>query len=185
MRWIEKGELKVKKSQNYANGETNNSLIKLYPFGISKGALETLIKDSGASIKVIDNESNAKIFLTTKSHYARKPKALENAQNLGISVHVLRKNTKDQLKKFLEKYSGGVQKIRSSSAFENNSSVNIALEEVHYGIKQIFDGEHRIELNAQNSFIRRLQHKAATKEGISSISIGEGSNRRVVLEKVL
>ena len=51
-------------------------------------------------------------------------------------------------------------------------------------VKQIFDGEHRIELNAQNSFIRRLQHKAAAKEGISSISIGEGSKRRVILEKV-
>ena len=184
MRWIEKGEVKVKKSQNYTNEENNNSLIKLYPFGISKSSLESLIKDSGASIKVTDNESNAKIFLTTKSHYSRKPKALENAQNLGISVHVLRKNTKDQLKKFLEKYSGGVQKIRSSSAFENNSSVNIALEEAHYGIKQIFDGEQRVELNAQNSFIRRLQHKAAAKEGINSISIGEGSNRRVVLERV-
>ena len=184
MRWIEKGEVKVKKSQNYNNEENNNSLIKLYPFGISKSSLESLIKDSGASIKVTDNESNAKIFLTTKSHYSRKPKALENAQNLGISVHVLRKNTKDQLKKFLEKYSGGAQKIRSSSAFENNSSVNIALEEAHYGIKQIFDGEQRVELNAQNSFIRRLQHKAAAKEGINSISIGEGSNRRVVLEKV-
>ena len=92
--------------------------------------------------------------------------------------------TGNTIKKFLEKYSGGAQKIRSSSAFENNSSVNIALEEAHYGIKQIFDGEQRVELNAQNSFIRRLQHKAAAKEGINSISIGEGSNRRVVLERV-
>ena len=184
MRWIEKGELKVKEPQNNFNEKVNTSMVSLYPFGISKGSLESLIKDSGASIKVTDSESSAKIFLTTKSHYARKPKALENAQNLGIPVHVLRKNTKDQLKKFLEKYSAGTQKIRSSSAFENNSAVNIALEELHYGIKQLFDGAHRVELNAQNSFIRRLQHKAAAKEGVSSISIGEGPNRRVVLEKV-
>ena len=49
-------------------------------------------------------------------------------------------------------------------ARSNNSSVNIALEEAHYGIKQIFDGEQKVELNAQNSFIRRRQHKAAAKE---------------------
>ena len=184
MRWIEKGELKVKIPENNLSDDSeNHSKTLLYPFGISKGPLESLIKESGASVKVTNNESNAKIFLTTKSHYSRKPKALEIAQELGIPVHVLRKNTKDQVKKFLDKYSAK-SRIKSTPAFENNSSVNIALEELHYGVRQIFNGEQRVELNAQNSFIRRLQHKAATKEGINSSSIGEGSNRRVVLEKV-
>ena len=58
-----------------------------------------------------------------------------------------------------------------------------ALEELQTAVRRIFDGEMRVELNAQNSFVRRLQHKAASKEGIHSMSIGEGTTRRVVLEK--
>ena len=52
------------------------------------------------------------------------------------------------------------------------------------GSNGISNGEKRIELTAQNSFVRRLQHKAAAKEGVSSLSVGEGASRRVVLEKV-
>ena len=58
-----------------------------------------------------------------------------------------------------------------------------ALVELQTGVSRIFDGEMRVELNAQNSFVRRLQHKAASKEGMHSMSIGEGTTRRVVLEK--
>ena len=141
-------------------------------------------------MKLTSDESKANIFVTTKSHYSRKPKSLSNALNLGIPVHVLKRNSKEQVKRFLEKFSGKVKENYNEnlngnySAFSHNTEVTIALEELRFAIKQLHDGENRIELNAQNSFIRRLQHKAAAKEGINSVSVGEGHYRRVVLEKV-
>ena len=158
----------------------------LYPFGISKSPLETLIKEINADVKLTSDESKANIFVTTKSHYSRKPKSLSNALNLGIPVHVLKRNSKDQVKRFLEKFSGKIKDNDNSnfSAFSNNTEVTVALDELKFAIQQLYAGENRVELNAQNSFIRRLQHKAAAKEGVNSVSVGEGHNRRVVLEKV-
>ena len=160
----------------------------MYPFGISRSPLETLIRETNADVKLTSDESKANIFVTTKSHYSRKPKTLSNALNLGIPVHVLKRNSKEQVKRFLEKFSGKIKENYNGngnySAFSQNTEVTIALEELKFAIQQLHDGENRIELNAQNSFIRRLQHKAAAKEGINSVSVGEGQYRRVVLEKV-
>ena len=73
-------------------------------------SLKSLIKEYGASLKITDNENDAKIFLTTKAHYSRKPESLHKAQQMGIPVHVLRKNSKEQVKKFLEKYTPEIKK---------------------------------------------------------------------------
>ena len=115
---------------------------------------------------------------------------MSNALNLGIPVHVLKRNSKEQVKRFLEKFSGKVKDDTygnlngNFSAFSNNTEVTSALDELKFAIQKLYSGENRIELNAQNSFIRRLQHKAAAKEGINSVSVGEGQDRRVVVEKV-
>ena len=183
LRWIEKGVVKKLAPEAKVENKVlrNVDRVPLYPFGISKGSLKSLIKEYGASLKITDNENDAKIFLTTKAHYSRKPESLHKAQQMGIPVHVLRKNSKEQVKKFLEKYTPEIKK--KSFAFGTNHTVVNALEELQAGVRRIFDGEMRVELNAQNSFVRRLQHKAASKEGIHSMSIGEGTTRRVVLEK--
>ena len=188
-RWIEDGEVKVKLPEIIKDVHKNAMPTTiLYPFGISRSPLETLIKETNADVKLTSDESKANIFVTTKSHYSRKPKSLSNALNLGIPVHVLKRNSKEQVKRFLEKFSGKIKENYNGngnySAFSQNTEVTIALEELKFAIQQLHDGENRIELNAQNSFIRRLQHKAAAKEGINSVSVGEGQHRRVVLEKV-
>ena len=190
-RWIEDGEVKVKLPEIIKDvHKSARPTTILYPFGISKTPLETLIKETNADVKVTSDESKANIFVTTKSHYSRKPKSLSNALNLGIPVHVLKRNSKEQVKRFLEKFSGKIKENYNESingnysAFSHNTEVTIALEELKFAVQKLNDGENRIELNAQNSFIRRLQHKAAAKEGINSVSVGEGQYRRVVLEKV-
>ena len=191
MRWIEDGEVKIKKPKRIKEVSEIKDIpkISLFAFGVSKAPLKSLIKECGASLKVTEDQSEAKIFLTTKSHYSKKPKSLEKAQNLGINVHVLRKNSKDQVKKFIEKYiPDPINKVSSfgvsSNPFSNNTSISRALEELEFALIKISNGEKRIELTAQNSFVRRLQHKAAAKDGVSSLSVGEGASRRVVLEKV-
>ena len=75
----------------------------------------------------------------------------------------------------MEKFSGKVKENYNEningnySAFSHNTEVTIALEELKFAIRQLHDGENRIELKAQNSFIRRMQHKSAAKEGINSV----------------
>ena len=77
---------------------------------------------------------------------------------------------------------GGVENEMSHLKYIRDQLNSMARMDEHVPFR--YSGENRIELNAQNSFIRRLQHKAAAKEGINSVSVGEGLERRVVVEKV-
>ena len=59
----------------------------------------------------------------------------------------------------------------------------IALDEVKSAIKQVMDGADVIELNPQNTQIRKLQHDLVEQYGLNSTSIGEGDNRHLRISK--
>ena len=58
-----------------------------------------------------------------------------------------------------------------------------ALDEVKAAVKQIMDGAEVIELEPQNTQIRKLQHELVEQYGLQSTSIGEGENRHLRISK--
>ena len=58
-----------------------------------------------------------------------------------------------------------------------------ALDEVKAAIKQVMDGAEVIELEPQNTQIRKLQHELVEQYGLQSTSIGEGENRHLRISR--
>jgi len=92
------------------------------------------------------------------------------AQEHNLPVHVIKKNVSSQIVKFLKFYF----KVGGREETEE-----IALREVADAIIEVKNTKKSIDLNPQNSYIRRLQHQKVDEAGLNSESAGEEPKRRL------
>ncbi len=98
------------------------------------------------------------------------PKTLREAERRGLPIHIIRSNTAAQITNFLRDMFGG------DRAFSEEQ----ALKEAEEALVRVESSDSPVELNPQNSYVRRLQHELASKYHVRSMSIGQEPNRRVV-----
>ena len=163
-------------------------VTKVFPFGVPKTAIEEVIAETNAPVQVVDFADTAEIFVTTKSHYSRRPTAVRRAERDGVMVHVLRRGTKEQIRQFLKRFTQErvkASKFESSDFEEHNQSGRSreALRETEAAISRIISGEQRVELMAQPPYVRRLQHGLAARNNLGSASMGREPSRRVVIRR--
>ena len=167
---------------------TKPMMTKVFPFGVPKTAIEEVITEINAPVQVVDYADSAEIFVTTKSHYSRRPTAVRRAERDGILVHVLRRGTKEQILQFLKRFTQDrtlADRFESSDFEEHNQSGRSreALRETEAAISRIISGEQRVELMAQPPYVRRLQHGLAARNNLGSASMGREPSRRVVIRR--
>lgn len=167
---------------------TKPMMTKVFPFGVPKTAIEEVITEINAPVQVVDYADSAEIFVTTKSHYSRRPTAVRRAERDGILVHVLRRGTKEQILQFLKRFTQDrtrSDRFESSDFEEHNQSGRSreALRETEAAISRIISGEQRVELMAQPPYVRRLQHGLAARNNLGSASMGREPSRRVVIRR--
>ena len=165
-------------------------LTKVFPFGIPKSAITEVINETSSAVQVVDFADAAEIFVTTKSHYSRRPTAVRRAERDGVMVHVLRRGTKEQIRQFLKRFNH--EKVRAASGlgeepedFSPNQTGRSreALRETEAAISRIVSGEQRVELLVQPPYVRRLQHGLANRNNLGSASMGREPSRRVVIRR--
>ena len=83
--------------------KNNSNKIKIFPFGIQKSKLKNSAKSLFTDINIVETVEKAQIILTTKSYYMKKPKIIQLAEKIGISIHILKKGSNDQIIRFLSK----------------------------------------------------------------------------------
>ncbi len=162
---------------------------RVFPFGIPKSTINEMITEMNSPVLVVDFADAAEIFVTTKSHYSRRPTAVRRAERDGVMIHVLRRGTKEQIRQFLKRFS---QKHRNRTpAYDGNNGeyedleqggrAREALKETEVAINRVVSGEQRVELMAQPPYVRRLQHGLAARNNLGSASLGREPSRRVVI----
>jgi len=163
-------------------------VTRVFPFGIPKSAINEVIKETDSSVLVVDFADAAEIFVTTKSHYSRRPTAIRRAERDGVMVHVLRRGTREQIKQFLKRFRKSP--VRAQNGFnddyedlEQGGRAKEALKETEAAIGRVVSGEHRVELMAQPPYVRRLQHGLAARNNLGSASMGREPSRRVVIRR--
>ena len=164
-------------------------VTKVFPFGIPKSAINEIIAETNSPVAVVDFADAAEIFVTTKSHYSRRPTAVRRAERDGVMVHVLRRGTKEQIKQFLKRFSQN--RIRAQNGInadyddlEQGGRAREALKETESAIGRVVSGERRVELMAQPPFVRRLQHGLAARNNLGSARMGKEPSRRVVIRRL-
>ncbi|MFC1511523.1 R3H domain-containing nucleic acid-binding protein, partial [Candidatus Margulisiibacteriota bacterium] len=109
-------------------------------------------------------------ILTTKSKTRPGTKIMRAAEEHKLQVHVIRKNVSSQINKFLKYYFGAGGKEEAEE---------FALRETAEAIEQVNKMHKSIDLNPQNSYIRRLQHHKVDEAHLHSESVGEEPKRRL------
>jgi len=176
----EGGELKVEEtaSPELEQGRKvirPGRLIRLYPYGISRGNLEQAASEMGALLSIVNGLREADALVTLRSYYRRKPPALREAEELGVPIYVLKNNTVLQIEQFLAT-------IFETS--ERTDPLTLALKEAEEAIERVMREEEGIvELSPQRASIRRLQHQLAERYNLASRSLGKEPHRRVRISK--
>ena len=157
--------------------ETQREPIKvthIMPYGVNKGKLQQAVRHTNSAVQVVDNISSADLLLTTKNYYRRKTSALQAAEQKGKPVYVLRRNTTPQIEQFIKAIT------RDKRHGRHDEKLDVAMREAEDAAGRIRDGEHKIQLSPQGSYVRHVQHEIAEKYGLESHSVGKEPGRRVV-----
>jgi hypothetical protein len=139
---------------------------------VSKNRLERAIRELHVPAYIVDAPSEADLVLTLKSQERRQPRRLRDASMRGMPVHILRSNTVTQIEQFLREI---------FDVEEAEGEHEAALTEVERAIAQVLESARAVELEPQNSYIRRLQHQLVQRYGLASESKGDEPFRRVVI----
>jgi len=186
IRWLDKtGEVKIAKevpttiTKKTTKGKPlarGNNQRKLYLFGINRGRLEQMAKEMQLSLNIVNNLSDADLFITSKSYYRRKPQKVRDAEAANLPIYVLKSNTPPQIRQLLND-------IYHKYSTDKADSLKLALGEAEEAVNQIKSGQEAVELSPQGAYIRRLQHLIAERNLLSSQSLGKDPNRRVRIYK--
>jgi hypothetical protein len=147
-------------------------VVRIYPYAVSRNRLERAIREMHVPAYIVDAPGEADLVLTLKSQERRQPKRLRDASTRGMPVHVLRSNTVTQIEQFLREI---------FDVEEAEGEHEAALTEVERAIAQVLESARAVELEPQNSYIRRLQHQLVQRYGLASESKGDEPFRRVVI----
>jgi stage III sporulation protein SpoIIIAA len=150
--------------------EKGQGLVRIYPFGVNGQHLERALRAMRLPAVVAPGLDEADLVLTVRPKARQGTKIMLAAQEHNLPVHVMKKNVSSQIVKFLKFYF----KVGGREATEE-----IALREVEDAIIEVMNTKKSIDLNPQNSYVRRLQHQRVDESGLRSESVGEEPKRRL------
>ncbi len=147
-------------------------VLRIFPFAVSRNRLERAIRELQVPAYISETLGEADLVLTLKSQEKRQPRRLKDAAERGMPVHVLRSNTGTQIQQFLR----SIFEVEEEPAEDES-----ALSAVEEAISEVFESAQPVELEPQNSYVRRLQHQLVQRFGLASESKGDEPFRRVVI----
>ena len=147
---------------------------RVFSYGVNRDRLMETARTLGIGAEVAASVQEADMVLTTKVHYRKRGESLQYAQEKGLPIYVLRKNSQVQMEQFLKSLSAGW-------GGDGRQRIADAMEETEDAVVQVIDGGPSVELAPQSSYIRRLQHQLAERYNLGSASLGREPQRRVVI----
>jgi len=144
--------------------------LRIFLFGVNRGEVQRGISALQLPAQVVNSMDEADLILTIKAKAKSGTKMMNAADEHSLPVHIIRKNVSSQIMKFLKYYFNAGNKEESEEA---------ALKEARDAIEHVKQTGKTVDLNPQNAYIRRLQHKLLDNSGLRSESVGEEPKRRI------
>lgn len=166
----------VASAQEPASGDTH---LKIYPYAVSKGLLERVVKTLVLPVEVVKSIDEADAILALKSYARTGAKIYSLAEARQIPVYVVKSNNLPQIQKILREALHLDTDIGSVDIEGDIDETELALEEARQAINKVLDRLEPMELAPRRSYIRRLQHQLVERFNLSSRSIGDEPMRRL------
>lgn len=158
-----------------------DTYLKIYPYAVSKGLLERVIKTLGLPAEVVKTIEDADAILALRSYARAGAKIYSLAEAKQIPIYVVKSNNMPQIQKALREalHLDTDMYAAADTGGDILDETEIALEEARQAITQVMNRQEPIELSPRKSYIRRLQHQLVERFNLSSRSIGDEPMRRL------
>ena len=162
-------------------GAQKDTFLKIYPYAVSKGLLERVIKTLNLPAEVVKTIEDADAILALRSYARAGAKIYSLAEAKQIPVYVVKSNNMPQIQKSLREALHLDTEIYSLSEGGGDilDETEIALEEARQAISQVMNRQEPMELAPRKAYIRRLQHQLVERFNLASRSIGDEPMRRL------
>lgn len=161
------------------NQSGNDTHLKVYPYAVSKGLLERVVKTLALPVEVVKSIDEADAILALKSYARTGAKIYSLADARQIPVYVVKSNNLPQIQKILREALHLDTDIGAVDIEGDIDETEMALEEARQAITKVMDRLEPMELAPRRSYIRRLQHQLVERFNLSSRSIGDEPQRRL------
>jgi stage III sporulation protein SpoIIIAA len=184
VRWLdEQGEVRIEKVKTEKESSSKSKkatkeakAVRLHLFGVNRSRVLQIGHEMHVDLDIVNNLHDATMLVTSKNYYRRRPQKVRDAESAHIPVYVLRGNTPQQIRQFLDT-------LYSTKEGEKAGDFQLALTEAEEAVEQVNEGGEPIELSPQGAYIRRLQHLIAQRSDLNSHSTGRDPHRRVKIFK--
>ncbi len=146
--------------------------LPVFTYGVARDRMLKAAKNLNVPISIEKHVKDARIAVTLKHHYRDNPKAIAEAEELGLPIYVLRSNTAKRMEHLLK----DVFNLKNGSLSKSDEQT---LQQTQGAIQAVLNGERWVELPPASSYIRRLQHQMVNQANLVSHSYGKDPNRRV------
>jgi hypothetical protein len=161
-------------------GNPQDTQLKIYPYAVSKGLLERVVKTLGMPIEVVKSIDEADAILALRSYARAGAKIYSLAEARQVPVYVVKSNNLPQIQKALREALHLDTADTMSVDIEGDvDETEVALEEARQAIGRVMDRLEPMELTPRRAYIRRLQHQLVERFNLSSRSIGDEPMRRL------
>jgi hypothetical protein len=148
--------------------------IRIYAYGIARNRLEQAARHLRVPAVLVDEVEKAQAMVTLKTYYRQRQRPVEDAEQRGLPIYVLRANTTGQIENFLS----DLFNLRMLPA-EADGELDEAMTETRQAIEAVMRGEPSADLAPASAYIRRMQHDLARKANLISHSYGKEPRRWV------
>jgi stage III sporulation protein SpoIIIAA len=148
--------------------------IRLFAYGIARNRLEQAARHLRVPAVLVDDVDKAQAMVTLKTYYRQRQRPVEDAEERGLPIYVLRANTTGQIENFLS----DLFNLRTALP-EPENALDDAMAETHQAIEAVMRGEPSADLPPASAYIRRVQHEMARKANLISHSYGKEPRRWV------
>lgn len=160
-------------------GNPQETHLKIYPYAVSKGLLERVVKTLALPIEVVKSIDEADAILALRSYARSGAKIYSLAEARQVPVYVVKSNNLPQIQKALREALHLDNDTVSVDIETDVDETELALEEAREAISRVMDRLEPMELTPRRSYIRRLQHQLVERFNLSSRSIGDEPMRRL------
>ncbi|MCB2214314.1 AAA family ATPase [bacterium] len=147
--------------------------VDIYPYGVARNRLLQAAKQLKVPARIVRNLKDADALLTLRRYYRERQQPVQEAEQRGLPIFVLRSNTSQQMEQFL------VDLFNLSDVETNLQAETAVVDQTQAAINAVLNGERWVDLRPASATIRRLQHEMARQADLVSHSYGKEPNRHV------
>jgi hypothetical protein len=146
--------------------------VRVFPYGVARNRLTQAAKRLKVPVVVAKDLSEADVLITLRAYYRSRQQVIQDAEEHGLPIYVLRANTVNQMENSLaELFNISLDELKNDS--------DVYSGQAQAAIDAVMNGQRYVDLPPAPASMRRVQHELARQSNLISQSFGKDPNRRV------